>query len=482
MSSTSIAILGGGPGGLAVAYLLQKRRTLPCEVVLYEATRRLGGKVLTRRFDRIPATYEAGAAELYDYSQLGPDPLREMVAEFGLTTFPMHGGTLVMKDKRIASLTDFRRHFGSQAASALDAFNRRAKSLCSPAEYYESDWKADNNDPMSKQSFEDLIQTIPDPMAQQYVRISVHSDLATETHQTSAMYGLQNYLMDEPNYMRLYGIEGGIERLTQELARRIHCEVRLEEPVLSVARNDRKGYSVQSRFQGERRVEHFDFVVAALPNPWLTLIDWQGPKLADAIRKHHQHYDFPAHYLRVSLLFDRPFWRSRIAGSYFMLDAFGGCCVYDESARCADATWGVLGWLLGGEAAATMSNLDDAELIRAMVESLPSELRAECPPVLEGRVHRWVGSVNGLPGGRPMREPDSRHLPEPVEHGDLFVVGDYLFDSTVNGVVDSADTVVEWLLEELHEMQQSATGAGAASNAIVPTAASASPQPSSSAS
>jgi hypothetical protein len=28
---------------------------------------------------------------------------------------------------------------------------------------------------------------------------------------------------------------------------------------------------------------------------------------------------------------------------------------------------------------------------------------------------------------------------------DLFVVGDYLFDSTLNGVLDSADYVASWL-------------------------------------
>jgi hypothetical protein len=59
--------------------------------------------------------------------------------------------------------------------------------------------------------------------------------------------------------------------------------------------------------------------------------------------------------------------------------------------------------------------------------------------------------VNGLPGGRPARDPDSRHQPEPTEHPCLFVVGDYLFDSTINGLLDSADVVVEWILEELAE-------------------------------
>ncbi len=42
-----------------------------------------------------------------------------------------------------------------------------------------------------------------------------------------------------------------------------------------------------------------------------------------------------------------------------MLDAFGGCCVYDESSRGEDGPYGVLGWLLGGEAALTFSNFED---------------------------------------------------------------------------------------------------------------------------
>ena len=48
---------------------------------------------------RIRVAYEAGAAELYDYSQLGPDPLRELVAELGLTTAPMWGQTVVLDDR-----------------------------------------------------------------------------------------------------------------------------------------------------------------------------------------------------------------------------------------------------------------------------------------------------------------------------------------------------------------------------------------------
>ncbi|WP_204326195.1 hypothetical protein, partial [Stenotrophomonas maltophilia] len=62
-----------------------------------------------------------------------------------------------------------------------------------------------------------------------------------------------------------------------------------------------------------------------------------------AIQKHQSRYDNPAHYLRVTALFKKPFWNEHFQGSYIMSDAFGGFCIYDESAR-HPSKHGVLGW------------------------------------------------------------------------------------------------------------------------------------------
>src|ERR1700682_3480270 len=86
---TRIAIVGGGPGGLLTAYLLEQRAPSACEITIFEADHRLGGKIITHRFSAAPAIYEAGTAELYDYSRVGADPLRELVAELGLSTRPL---------------------------------------------------------------------------------------------------------------------------------------------------------------------------------------------------------------------------------------------------------------------------------------------------------------------------------------------------------------------------------------------------------
>ena len=93
--------------------------------------------------------------------------------------------------------------------------------------------------------------------------------------------------------------------------------------------------------------------------------------------------------------------------------------------------------------------LPDDELIELALKSLPDFLAAGRRYFLEGRVHRWIGAVNALPGGIVPQNPDQRHQPEPLEHSDLFVVGDYLFDSTLNGVLDSASYVAGWLAANL---------------------------------
>jgi monoamine oxidase len=443
-----VAILGGGPGGLISAYLLEKRLPGALRITLYEASGRLGGKLLSPSFKSCSGLhYEAGAAEFYDYSQHGPDPLKELIAELGLETSPMCGGTVFLDGKILGSPDDLGSHFGAKAAASLSRFDQLARDAISPADYYESDWRADRGDPLARKRFDELLADISEPAVRRYLRTVTHSDLACEPHQTSASYGLQNYLLDSPDYMRLYGINGGNEKLTRELARRISATVLLRHPVQRVRRaTGTPEYLVESRGPEGTREDAFDFVVAALPNDCLPTIRWQGATLERAMEEHHQFYDRPAHYLRVTALFERPFWREFTQGSFFMIDAFGGTCLYDESSRFDAQGHGVLGWLLSGEDALRLSNLPDAALIETVLEALPPRIPRQSARLLEAQVHRWANSVNGLPGGFPAREPDSRHQPDPTGAPELFVVGDYLFDATINGVLDSADTVSEWIV------------------------------------
>ena len=444
---TRIAIIGAGPGGLISAHLLERKYRDSCEITLFEATDRIGGKILTQRFDSAPVIYEAGVAEVYDYEMAGPDPLQQLIANLGLKTTPIEGRTVVLNGKLLRNEDEVRLHCGAATLRAIEDFRHRAAAMMPIETWFEGFWQDDNKHPWARRTCEEILNEVADPTARKFLKALVHSDLATEPHLTSGLNGLKNFVMDLPGYVRQHSIEGGMEmfpRRLQESLTRTHLE--LNSPVVRVEKNPDENYRIC--FRRGRRIaqQDFDAVVIALPHNWLSSIEWGGERLRRAMTGHIAYYDRPAHYLRISVLFKKPFWRRLIAGSWFTLDAFGGCCVYDEGARHDAGEYGVLGWLLAGADALSMVNHDDRTLIGRAIESLPDELYEEAREYLiEGKVHRWAAAVNAQPGGLPVRETRSAHLPEAADHPGIFVVGDYLFDSTLNGVLDSANFATDLL-------------------------------------
>lgn len=452
-----VGIVGGGPGGLMTAYLLRKLANRPLELTVFESTERVGGKILTPRFSTIPATYEAGAAEFYDYTPVDEDPLKQLVTELGLSVSSMGGNSVIMSGKKYSTLEDLGEAFGASVHRGWSEFHERAWGRMSPREFYESDnsecsvMVADGGPDSDAGRFDLVTNQLENRDLQGFLETLIHSDLATEWQHTSVAYGLQNYLMNHPDYMRLYSIEGGNEQLAQRLQDRTEMDLRTGHRVLSVERSGQRELLLRVQ-SGESITEHhFDYVVVCLPMIPLSSLEFRGERLAKAMRQHVGHYDHPAHYLRVTLLFRQPFWKPWLTESYCMLDAYGGCCLYDETSRQPAAGYGILGWLFGGDAAVGLSELTDEELIEKAIETLPETQREAREQLLEARVHRWIGAVSAMPGGeRPMRL-DLRHQPEPAEHPGFFVVGDYLFDSTLNGVLDSADCVAGWIAAALEE-------------------------------
>jgi SAM-dependent methyltransferase len=122
----------------------------------------------------------------------------------------------------------------------------------------------------------------------------------------------------------------------------------------------------------------------------------------------------------------------------------------------------VLNWLIAGSEALAFANLGDQELIDAALKSLPASLGDARAHFMEGKTHRWLSSVNALPGGMPARDVMTNHRPEPKQHPGLVVVGDYLFDSTLNGLLDSSDAATDIILTEMMRLRR-ARGEGARS-------------------
>ena len=441
-----VAIVGGGPGGLFTAWHLERLADTTAQITIFEASGRLGGKVLTPRFNAAPVHYEAGAAELYDYSPVDEDPLRELVTALGLPTVAMGGASVYLDGRRIANLDDVEAAWGEEGLRTMTTFDRLARGAISPEEFYESGSDhAASAAPDGR--FDAMLAAIGRPEVRRYIETMIHSDLATEPAATSAGYGLQNYLMNDPAYMRLYCIAGGNERLITAVASRLAAEIRLEAPVTGIG--DGPGGSLEVTWQAAEggRHQRFDHVVVALPMDAVPRMTFQPGPLADAMADHCRHHDHPAHYLRITILFDRPLPPGPGDDSYLMLDALGGVCLYVESSREPDASLGVLGWLVGGEAALAWHGRSDDELTAAALETLPPEYGSLAGHLLEARVHRWRAAVSGVPGGWQTRSLDERHRPAATSHPDLLVVGDYLYDTTLNGVLDSAEYVAGYLVD-----------------------------------
>jgi hypothetical protein len=437
------------------ARLLERTFGASCQITLFEASDRLGGKIQSRRFDSAPIMYEAGVAECYVYDAIGADPLRQLVDDLGLTPVPTGSTAVVLNGALLGDDADIGTHCGVRTLNAIQEFRRQAVAMLPLASWYRGFGPEDNCHPWARRTCAEILDHVADPVARRYLKVVTHSDLATEPHLTNGLVGLRNFLKSAPGYGAQYSIEGGMEMLPRRLAAGLaRTHVELEAPVAQVSRNRGESYSIGVR-RARRLVRHdCDAVVVALPYNRLQDIEWGGERLDRAMERHVAYYDRPGHYLRISILFDQPFWRRVIAGSWVMLDAFGGCCVYDESPAQATGGHGVLGWLIAGADALSLCNCGDHALIARALESLPDELYGEASRrFVEGKVHRWAGALSGEPGGFPVRDPLTAHRPEPVEHPGLVVVGDYLFDSTLNGVLRSAH-IASGLIDECARASQ----------------------------
>src|SRR5436190_1685571 len=192
-----LAIVGGGPGGLMSAWYLKKKLGDLCRVTLFEASDRLGGKIVTRKFDSAPAMYEAGVAEIYDYSMTGPDPLRELIQHFGLQTIPMDAEQVQLDGELLNDVQGMRRKFGEATAAAIEGFRNRYSEIITPLEYYEGVGAHDNEHPWAYKTCEQVLdEEVADPAAQRFFKVMARSDIATEAYNTNGLNALKNFVMD----------------------------------------------------------------------------------------------------------------------------------------------------------------------------------------------------------------------------------------------------------------------------------------------
>ncbi|MCC0003733.1 MAG: hypothetical protein H6872_00740 [Methylobacteriaceae bacterium] len=130
------------------------------------------------------------------------------------------------------------------------------------------------------------------------------------------------------------------------------------------------------------------------------------------IDDHIAYFDRPGHYLRATLAFKRPFWRDHLPADWWMSDAFDGCCIYDESARNNLERYGMLAFLIAGNAALSLAN-ERRRAHRADVSRRAAGLARRCARSFHRGPHP---SLDGLGQRHPRRQagpPPHRNLHSP---------------------------------------------------------------------
>ena len=131
------------------------------EATLFEASHRIGGKIVTRQFQSLPVLYEAGVAEFYGYAHFAPDPVYDLVKTLGLETVEMVGPAVILGDTILNDYTDIRQ-FGQASLEALEDFYEHCEDMLDTDDYYECHWLDDNKHPWSRKTFREILDTIPD--------------------------------------------------------------------------------------------------------------------------------------------------------------------------------------------------------------------------------------------------------------------------------------------------------------------------------
>ena len=443
-----IGIIGGGFSGLLSAMLLEGALGDRVDIVVLEASSRLGGRVRTTRVPETPRAYEAGVAEFYDVA--GNPQLRRLIGHLNLETRPLVGRPyFAIGDQVVRDDPGLERVLGRRGVDRLRRFWADGTARRSPADYARAGHTRDNEHPWLHRTFEHVLSEIDDPLAEWFTAVQCHSDLATEPNRTSGLFGMDNLLIDHPGYCSMYTLVDGNDGLIRALAERVRSPILWDAPVTQVDAHPDRGLRLTCRTTDDpHHAVNLDALIVTLPPPGLRRIRWSDASLHSAVQGHVLHHDHPTAYLRVTLFWRCRFWRDQFPEDYFVSDAFGGVTVYDQSPD--DDGVGVQSWLIAGANALELANRPNDDIVAAVLGAMPSMLRVSDNALIDGRVDRWLGvsGVSGLPGGVPLLSLEDRHTPDP-RWPQLMFVGDYLYDSTLCGALDAVLYGVGRIAEEV---------------------------------
>ncbi len=353
-SSPSIAIIGGGLAGLNAAYQLKK---LGVYAQVYEASNRLGGRVLSRTGVVEPGiTVELGG-ELINSDHAD---LLALVEEFGLTLFNRHIDAASIAVVPDAYYFDGKSWPEAELAALLQPL---AAQISLDADLLEQDWEryAAKFDRQSVTAYLDRhAALIPQPFIRTLIENTIRTEYGADPTESSALQLLFLLPVVDGNEVELLGysdeaytIEGGNGRVIEGLAQALRGNTHLGMALSKLEKDHKEGYRLH--FTNGAQVDA-EYVILALPFTVLRRIELDV-SLPRKLRQFINEADLGSNE-KILAGYRQRLWRQADGFALGAWTDLGFSEVWDGSQRQTDRQEGVLTYYLGGH------EVDDASATR----------------------------------------------------------------------------------------------------------------------
>ena len=430
LDQVRVVVAGGGLAGLSAAFELSRRGA---RVHVLEARARLGGRVRTERDD--DGIHAEAGGEFIDQPQ---DAIRALAARLQL---PLVG--VLRAGFGLALAHGGRTTLHRSPARPWSTLTRRLRPIVDAFRDAGGTWETATAAAIARQTVDALVPAAAGgPSAATQARAFVEAlrgFYLAEPDALSALVLIDQMLSGEPpGRTRAYRVRGGNDRLIAALARRIERRGRIDlGTAIRAVVQDRRGVRVAvAGVDGRRHQIGADYVVMTLPPPLVRACAFDPPLPA------RQHAALGALTMgaatKVSLRFDRPWWRRTGRPHAFGSNLpCGAVWESGEEQRAALLT------LLGGASAS--ASLAEAADDPAAVASLMRVFGAPSRPgtLVGGAVswerERW--SKGGYAVFGPGFEPRERPLLS-AAHGRVLFAGEHTserWQGFMNGAVESGE-------------------------------------------
>jgi monoamine oxidase len=447
-----VVIVGGGIAGLTASYYLT---LLNIEHTVYEASGRVGGRVLTVEDAVISRSHVDFGAEFIDSIH---DDLLALAKELKVELTDLHQDTLTAKayyfDGKLLTEKDVVEALQPFAEKLLTDVNRL------PEDFHFS--KADEYKDLDQHSVTSYLKSIGmDGWLLRFFEVAMEGEYAMNADEQSAInllvmlstpiaYSEHYHLLG--NYHEVYKFKGGSQKFIDALSNQTLQNVKLSSKLKKIARNE-KQYTLLFESSGKQETVTADYVVLAIPHTVLRDVQ-RDFRFSDRKEKWIAEAGF-GNAVKVAMGFKKRVWREAGHQGYTFTDV--NRTVFWDSSQMVPTEEGSLTFVGGGDSAVELSTRT-YEDIKAKWLTGADTIFSGVKDAYNGRISKFPWSVYPFSKGSYTSYKTGQWSEfagveaEPFEN--IFFAGEHCslhHQGFMNGAVETAKNVVEAIRERLQK-------------------------------